>query len=169
MKMNKTKVLWWAVCLLIVLNATTVATIMYHNSQKQNREQKLIIEIGTMAWSQQCFHDVLGFSPEQMAIFCPKHQTFKSKAKKIVSQISDEKQAMFEKLQQSDPNVEKLSQRSENIGRLHAELRQITAIFYMDIGKICNTPQQRKKLSKIFKPLFLDESHAHCDKHCRIK
>jgi len=152
--MDRIKILWWAVGLLAALNLSTLATILYRNGQVQIHERTIFIEDGTISLSRQYLCERLDLCATQKCDFCPLHVTFKADASKAVAGIEQQKQAMFEEMQQPEPCVEKLNKLSKNIGELHAELKKITAKFYLDVEKICTTPEQKKILREIFEPLF---------------
>jgi hypothetical protein len=103
--MDKTKILYWIVCLLVLLNASTVATILYRNSQVQVHEHTVVIETGTITLSQQFLCQMLGLCASQKCEFCPLHKAFKTNASKIVKEIDKQKRAMFDELQQPAPNM----------------------------------------------------------------
>ncbi|MDR1950606.1 MAG: hypothetical protein LBP96_00070 [Bacteroidales bacterium] len=154
--MDRTKILLWIIGLLVMLNASTIATILYRNSQTQIHERTVVIETGTISLSEQYLCEMLGLCANQKCEFCPKHKVFKKEAGKIVADIDKRKAAMFEQMQQAKPNVEELNKLSEEIGELHAELKKNTAKFYLKIVEICCTPTQKEKVNEIFEPLFKD-------------
>ena len=152
--MNRTKILWWIIGLLLVLNATTIVTIFYNNSQVQIHERTVVIESGTVSLSEQFLCEMLGLCASQKCEFCPKHRAFKRDASQIVADITLQKRLMFAEMLRAESNVEELDRLSEKIGELHAELKKLTAKFYLDIEDVCCTLTQKEKLKEIFRPLF---------------
>ncbi|MDR2908231.1 MAG: hypothetical protein LBU91_09630 [Bacteroidales bacterium] len=155
--MDKHKILCWVICLLVILNVSTIVTIVYKNLQTQAHEQTtVVIEAGTVSLSGQYFCQMLELCPEQKCQFCPRHKVFRAKAGKITENIDNAKRAMFQEMHRPNPDLESLDEISEEIGNLHEELKNITVDFYLSVREVCETPEQKKKLKDLFAPLFDD-------------
>jgi len=153
--MNRTKILWWIIGLLVVLNLSTVATIFYRNGQVQQiQDRTVFIEDGAISLSRQYLCEVLDLCASQKCDFCPLHKAFKADAVRIVTNIDKQKRAMFEEMQHTEPDTNRLNELSESIGELHAKLRKTIAKFYLNVEEICTTLEQKKILKEIFEPLF---------------
>lgn len=144
--------LWWAVALLIILNLTTIITMLYHNSRSEDM-QEIVIEPDVVPLNGKYFRQVLGFDDRQMDAFREANRTFRQKANVIVDSIGREKAAMFTGLTSENPNRAHIDKISTRIGELHRQLKDATATFYLSLRAIC-TKQQQVELQSIFIPLF---------------
>lgn len=157
MQANKTKILWWVIALLAILNVTTIITIIVHNYSERNAdvEESILIEPAVRPINGKYFRHELGFDNNQMEVFRQSNRTFRHKANRIIANINIQKGLMFEGLQTANPDTVKLNTISKEIGVLHTELKDATVQFYMSLSKVCNV-QQREKMKEIFTPLFID-------------
>jgi len=152
--MNKTKLLTWAVVLLVVLNLTTIATILYHN-YKESAEKETIV-LGNESNDRlngRFFRQTLGFNNKQMETFRDANREFRPNANTIIFQIDSLKSEMFTELEKTHSDSLRLNNLSRETGNLHAELKIETNRFYLKIKSVC-TPEQLKKLQITFTPLF---------------
>lgn len=94
---NKTKILWWVITLLAILNITTIATIVVHNYNQREAEgdQSIIIEFNTQPINGKYFRYELGFDNEQMEVFRQSNRKFRQKSNQIVANINTQKELMF--------------------------------------------------------------------------
>ncbi len=154
---NKSKILWWVITLLAILNITTIATIVVHNYNQRETEgdQSIIIEPNTQPINGKYFRHELGFDNEQMEVFRQSNRKFRQKSNQIVANINTQKELMFEELQAVSPDTIKLNIISQEIGFLHTELKKTTVQFYLSLAKVCNA-EQKEKMKKIFTPLFIN-------------
>lgn len=158
MIISKVKILWWAVGLLLVLNITTIATILYHTTGSDEQEI-LIIEPGAEPLNGHYFRRNLGFNSDQMEVYRTANRTFRSRATQIVADIESNKEQMFTLLNPVNSDTIAIREVSATIGNLHKELKDATATFYLTI-KACCTDQQQIELRKIFTPLFVNPTSA---------
>lgn len=155
---NKVKILWWAVGLLLLLNATTVATILYHINST-NANEMFIIEPGGEPLNGRYFRKNLGFDENQMEIYRSANRTFRGQANQIVAGIDEHKRKMFVLLNSENTDTAAIRNESADIGRLHEQLKAATATFYLTLKNCCTT-QQQTELQKIFTPLFVNPTSA---------
>lgn len=154
---NKTKILWWVIALLAILNITTIATIVVHNNNEREAEmdQAIQIEPNAQPINGKYFRHELGFDNEQMEVFRQSNRTFRHKANRIVVDIDTQKELMFQELQAANPDTVKLHTFSQQIGLLHTELKDATMQFYLSLNAICDK-EQKEKMKEIFTPLFIN-------------
>lgn len=155
MQTNKTKIAWWIVILLVILNITTISTIIVHNYNEKQADESIIIEPDSKPINGKYFRHELGFDNDQMEVFRQSNRTFRQQANRTVSEINLQKELMFTELQATDPDTVKLYEISKEIGRLHTELKEVTVQFYLSLNKVC-TSEQKEKMKEIFTPLFID-------------
>jgi len=158
--MNKTNLLIWTVVLLVILNLTTIGTILYHN-YKENIDGKTIVlnTEGNNMLNGRFFRQNLGFNEDQMDAFRKANREFRPKANAIILQIDSLKSDMFTELKKTHSDTIRLNNLSRKTGDLHAELKIETNRFYLKMKSVC-TPGQLKKLQITFTPLF---RNAPCD------
>jgi hypothetical protein len=157
--MNKTKILSWVVVLLVIMNAVTIVTILYHNNQVNKQRDNIVIQTGSNSnWlNGRFFRHTLGFNNEQMNVFRNVNQHFRPVTAEITAHIGSLKNEMFVELNQPDPDTMKLTAMSKEIGDLHGHLKYETYTFYLSIKTICSAEQQAG-LVKAFQPLFINEA-----------
>jgi len=158
--MNKTKLLIWSVVLLVILNLTTIGTILYHNYREKADNKTIVLNTeGNNMLNGRFFRQTLGFNEAQMDVFRNANREFRPKANGIILQIDSLKNEMFTELKKTKSDTVKLNALSHETGNLHAELKQETNRFYLKIKTVC-TPQQLEQLQTTFTPLF---RNAACD------
>lgn len=163
-KNNTIKTLWIAVVLLLVLNLTTIGTIIYHNSKETDLEN-IYIEPDMPPLNGMYFRKELNFDENQLDAFRNANHHFRPKANEIVLNIDKEKERLFRELQSNHPDSEIIKEISLQIGMLHAELKESTAQFYLSLFKVCNE-DQKNKLKNVFSPLFKDSSGCGGGRGC---
>ena len=147
--MDKTKILWWIISLLVVLNLTTVITILYRNHQVKIQKSTTATPLNWDSLSQ-----TLEFCTNEKCEINLRQEMFRTNTARIVASMDEQRRAMFEEMNQPKPDMEKLDKLSENMGELHAELKKIVAAFYLEIKGYCTTSKQKEDLKEIFTPLF---------------
>ncbi|MBL7739279.1 MAG: hypothetical protein JNK14_08660 [Chitinophagaceae bacterium] len=166
--MRKTQILTWLIVLLVVMNAVTIGTIIYHNYREDQARENIAINSGQGGnmLNGRFLKQTIGFNDEQMNAFRKANQQFRPFAMEVTDQIDSLKAAMFAELQKTEPDTLQLNGISEEIGQLHARLKYDTYKFYLNIKKICS-PEQKTALEKAFQPLFKNEDTAPGRQHRR--
>jgi len=156
--MNKNTVLGWIVVILVILNVSTMATILYHNHQEKIEKQNILLDTqGQNPLNGRYFRQSLGFSDSQMVVFREVNQEFRPNANRIILKIDSLKKEMFTEIKKPVSDTIKLNALALETGHLHAELKRETNRFYLKIKAVC-TPSQLEKLQDAFSPLFRNES-----------
>lgn len=156
--MNKTnKKLWLAIVLLVILNITTIGTILYHNQQNKQDEIGIVLNENHPPLTGRYFRQTLDFSNDQMDSFRHANRVLQPQANEILFQMDSLKYEMFRELNSSNPSMEQLNKMSELTGRYHADLKKITNEFYLTIKSVCN-PSQLQLLEQTFATLYQDET-----------
>lgn len=157
--MRTNQILTWVVILLLVTNAATIGTIIYHNYKENQATNQIGINTGEgiNMLNGRYFRQTLGFNEEQMENFRAVNQSFRPLAMEMTIEIDSLKNSMFSELQKSTPDTTRLNEMSKQIGVLHGRLKYETYQFYLNIKKDCS-PSQSIKLEEAFKPLFKSES-----------
>lgn len=161
MKIKKTDILWFAIILLLVLNLSTIGTIVYQNHATSNEREQIVIEPNCDPISGQCFRQNLNFNAEQMKEFRAINRKFRTSAQKIINSIEQLKREFFKELSQESTNQRDIKELSREIGHQHEALKVATAHYYLQLKEICNSEQQQQ-LEQLFTPLFHNPSGAGC-------
>jgi Spy/CpxP family protein refolding chaperone len=155
--MNKTRILQWLVALLILLNLSTIASLLYHNYQEKTDNEVLVFDVGSESrLNGRYFRQTLGFSNDQMDAFREANRSFQPKANMIIFSIDSLKNNIFIELKKENPDTTALRQLSEKIGNQHADLKKATNLFYLKIKTVC-TSAQKEQLNEVFSPLFTNK------------
>jgi hypothetical protein len=156
---RKLNILIWALVFLLITNAATIGTILYHNYREAKREDQLnnTVNTGGNPINGKFFRQTLGFNNEQMEKFREINHAFRPLTFQYTITIDSLKNEMFTEMKQENPDTVKLNFQSAEIGRLHGLLKYETYKFYLDLKKICSGSQQRE-LEKAFQPLFINET-----------
>lgn len=156
--MNKTKILVWTVVLLILLNLSTLGTILYHNYQERTQMESIVIgQENQTRLNGRFFRHGMGFDSEQMSVFRSANQQFQPRVSVIIAQLDSLKLESYQQLNSTAPDTLQLNLLSEQIGTLHSELKKETNRFYMTLRSVCDE-SQAEQLKEAFTPLFRDAS-----------
>jgi len=155
--MNKNTILTWAVVILVLLNVSTIATILYHNYQEKIEKQDIVLDTeGQNPLNGRYFRQTLGFTDTQMEVFRVVNHEFRPNANNIILRIDSLKSEMFTEIKKPVSDTIKLNALALETGKLHAELKRETNRFYLKIKAVC-TASQLEKLQDAFSPLFRNE------------
>ena len=152
----KIKILSWAVVALALLNLSTVAGIYYYLHTDQISEDNIRLEMNFVQMSGRDFRDSLKLSPQQMDEFRPINNKFRRSARDFKISLDKARDEMFIELNKDNPDLEICNKLSAEMGRLHKDLKEITCLYYLDVKQLCDT-EQKKKLEKLFAPVFTSE------------
>jgi hypothetical protein len=148
------KILIGTVVLLLVLNLTTVGTILFNKYHKGGDDKSIVLNAeGNNLLSCHFIKETVGFDKKQMQLFRSANLEFRPKANAIIIQIDTLKNRMFAELKKPNADTLKLNSYAHQTGLLHAALKMETNRFFLKIKKIC-TPQQLESLQTTFSPLF---------------
>jgi hypothetical protein len=164
--MSKNQILTWAVVFLVVVNAVTIGTILYHNYRENQRIDNIGINTGAGVnmLNGRFFMQTLGFNEQQMDAFRKSNQVFRPLAMDLTYSVDSMKTEMFIELQKISPDTVRLNTMSEQIGKLHGRLKYETYKFYLKIKEVCS-PDQTAELEKAFQPLFKSEGITGTPNH----
>ncbi len=155
--MNKTiKILWVAIVLLVMLNLTTIGTILLRNRENSRDNTAIVLDEDQQnPLTGRYFRQTLGFDDAQMNIFREAHRSFQYRANDLIFGMDSLKNEMFAELNSPTPDTIRLNDLSEKLGSYHAELKKITNAFYLQLKTACNSTQC-DQLQQAFLPLFRD-------------
>lgn len=156
--LRKTQILTWMVVLLVVLNAVTIGTIIYHQRQEKNGAADLSIGTygGANPLNGRFFRQEMGFNTRQMEAFRELNQAFRPASMEITFRIDSLKEEMYNQLTGGKADSLVLQKLAAEIGLLHGQLKIETVRFYIRLNALCDS-QQQERLAAVFKPLFISE------------
>jgi hypothetical protein len=157
---TETKYRWmiWAIAILVVMNLTTIITVMYNRSQLSDNRPASVTNLGTtesssMKYTGRFFRDELDLSMEQMKKFSEFNPEFRHAVIAINRDMAEKRHEMLIEMANNNCDTTRLNVLSDSIGYLHAALKKSTYKYYMDFKIICNQ-QQQKKLEQLFGEMF---------------
>jgi hypothetical protein len=159
---NKHSLMVWAIVVLVVMNITTLATVLYHQHQScknivTNNSSSKQLEADTEKFSGRYFRDQLNLSNEQMDKFREFNFIFRPQARDITIKLATIRKEMLVELASEKSDTAKLSVLSDSIGYYHSRLKRLTYTYYLDIKSICNTEQQQK-LEQLVREMFINDA-----------
>lgn len=148
---NKSRILIWAVVILLATNLSMGFSFLYHKQQdKQLAEQTEEEAIEAPAQQRtRFFREQLNLQPGQMDTFRKLNRNFNRTAWNITHKLQSLRLEMIEELGKSNPNKDKLDSIAEEIGFMHRELKLETIHYYLEMREVCNE-EQREMLNTIF-------------------
>lgn len=154
----------WTIVALIVLNISTIATLLFHRfNNDRSAEVKAYngpgIDNSQEKFSGRYFRDYLGLTLEQMSRFHEFNPAFREKAREINIRLSTLRGKMLEELSSGNPNNDILDRLADSIGYEHSELKKITSGYYLNLRSIC-TPDQQLRLRDLFSDVLRSDGPA---------
>jgi Spy/CpxP family protein refolding chaperone len=153
---NKYRWMIWAIAILVVMNLTTLITVMYNKSKLSDNIQITnlsVAESSSMKYSGRYFRDELELSMEQMKKFSQFNPEFRQAVMAINRDMAEKRHEMLNEMAKNNCDTIKLNVLSDSIGNLHAALKKSTYKYYMNFKNIC-TQQQQEKLKQLFGEMF---------------
>ena len=151
----------WAIVALALLNITTLITVVYHKNQIVERgvvatADSVKSENASVLYSGRYFRDELNLSNEQMSKFSQFNPEFRQEVRFINMKLAEKRQEMLVEMAEKNSDKDKLNMLSDSIGYLHASLKRVTYMYYLNFKNICNSEQQ-KKLELLFGEMFKND------------
>jgi hypothetical protein len=155
---NRNRWMVWAIVALAILNITTLITVLYHKNQVVEKEvittpDSIKSEKASVLYSGRYFRDELNLSNEQMDKFSQFNPEFRQEVRTINLKLADKRNDMLVEMAKKNSDKNKLNLLSDSIGFLHANLKKVTYMYYLNFKSICNQEQQ-KKLEQLFSEMF---------------
>ncbi len=151
----------WAIVVLAIMNLTTLFTILYHNSKSEEAEYvsapgKIMSDSTSVKYSGRYFRDQLNLSREQMNRFVEFNPVFRQQARNVNINMERIRKQMLLEMAAKNSDKNKLDNLSDSIGYLHAKLKKLTYMYYLNIKSMCDQ-QQQKNLEQLFGEMFTSE------------
>jgi Spy/CpxP family protein refolding chaperone len=161
---DKIKIMRWALVALVVLNLTTILTVIYYrntNFREESLQEGTAVqsESASMRFSGRYFRDQLNLNEEQMNRFREFNPQFRQQVRNVNYQLNDIRRKMLDEMSSPDCDSVRLNLLSDSVGLLHADLKRLTYKYYFDFKDICNN-EQKVKLDQLFGEMFATDVQA---------
>jgi hypothetical protein len=158
---NKKGWMLWAIVILAIMYFSTFLTIIIHSkntiqSDTITRPEQVQSDSASQGYSGRYFRDQLNLSRFQMDRFNDFNPVFRQQAREIYIELTKKRDRMLTEMAAQNSDKIKLDMLSDSIGYLHANLKKLTYIYYMDIKNLCNKEQQ-EKLEQLFGEMFASD------------
>ena len=157
-RLTSNRILYWIIAFLIMTNAATIGTILYHNykfkkhlehrgkrkykfDKKEHKQREARID--------KMFRNQLKLTDEQTENFKLHRKRFSSKAKTLMYDMHIERKNFLQELSNNEVDTLEIKQIAQRLGDLHKQMKIETMYFYMQLNEECTT-EQKTKLAKIF-------------------
>jgi hypothetical protein len=150
-KKNTYRILIWLIVILLATNLSMGISFWYHKQEDKKQTEKLeemIIEVPAQQRTK-FFREELNLQPEQVNKFREWNREFNRTGWSITHELEDLRIEMITELDKETSDQNTLETISNDIGKLHSELKKVTIDYYMKMKAECNEEQQ-KKLNEIF-------------------
>ena len=159
---TKHSILIWSIVALLLMNISTLVTIVYHQRQSTEARMNPVadqkqLETNAERFSGRYFHDQLNLNSEQTDKFRLLNPAFRPKARQITIELAQKRKQMLIEMSNAKSDTSRLNAISDSIGYLHSNLKKITYKYYLDIKSFCN-PEQQQKLEKLFDEMFTNDA-----------
>lgn len=154
----KYRILIWLVIILFALNAATITSLYYHTHKKTGTIEE-IKDLKTEEASDRgtlFFREQLNLDPEQTSQFREIHREYNRSANQIIREMEFYRIQMVNEMGKTDTDLGKIRQNNQKFGKLHEDLKNITADYYLKMKNLCNEEQQ-KRLNEIFSDMVKTE------------
>lgn len=155
---NRNMWMVWAIAALVLLNISTLITVVYHNKQTVVKEllttpDTIKSENASVLYSGRYFRDELNLTEDQMSKFSQFNPEFRQEAREINTKLDVKRHEMLVEMAEKNSDEHKLNLLSDSIGYLHASLKKVTYKYYLNFKNIC-TSEQQVKLEQLFGEMF---------------
>ena len=150
-KKNTYRILIWLIVILLATNLSMGISFWYHKHEDK-KQAEMLNEFNIEVPAQQrtkFFREELNLQPEQVNKFREWNREFNRTGWTITHELEVLRIEMIAELGKETPDQNKLENISNDIGKLHSELKKVTIDYYLKMKNECNEEQQ-KKLNEIF-------------------
>lgn len=161
---KKIRILWLFVSILILLNATTIATIIVRRVQAETlMEESSRNDKSGFAGNKHFFSYYLQFDKEQSKMLDMINEGVNRDMKEIGLKMKDLKIKMSKQIAKDENDTLKLNAIYNEILLIHSSIYEKNREYYLDIRSIC-TPRQAERLTVFFsKSIDLKWADANSD------
>jgi Spy/CpxP family protein refolding chaperone len=156
---SKYRILQGLVILLFVLNAATIATLLYHTGRENAPVTLRQGENQSAAKEEQgarYFREQLSLDPAQTDKFRDINRNYNRSTHLLAVELEQLRQEMVRELGQPDSSQPRLDEICRQIGSKHEELKKLTVDYYLKMKSTCSD-EQRDKLNTLFRGMVQKE------------
>jgi uncharacterized protein HemX len=148
---NKYRILIWVIVILVATNLSMGFSFLYHKQQDKKIAEQTEQEAIELPAQQRTrfFREQLNLEPQQMETFRELNRNFNRTAWQINHQLESLRVDMVREMGREIADKQRLESISEEIGKLHTQLKNETIDYYLSMKEICN-PEQQTRLNEIF-------------------
>lgn len=157
--MNKTKILVWVIIILVVINITTIITVVSFSSG--NRDAGTEQPEVSFTRRTDFFQTQLGLNQEQRKEFMLFNRKFNQAAGPITERLNTLRFKMIDELSSPAPDTVALNRMCRQFGNLHYRLKNVTVNYYLNMKSVCDKNQEII-LSDLFRDIL--ESDGNIDR-----
>ncbi len=147
---NTYRILIWVIAILLGTNLSMGISIWYHKQHDKKdgakQEQQIVMPSEQRT---RFFREQLHLNQDQLVIFRDLNREYNRSARQVSHELEDARIEMVNEMGKRNPGQDKLDSISENIGKLHSDLKQLTIEYYLNMKEVCDEDQQQK-LNEIF-------------------
>lgn len=150
---NTYRILVWTVVILLATNLSMGLSFWFHKQQdkKTVEDEKEQVEMPTEQRTR-FFREQLNLRQDQMDTFRELSRSYNRSARRVTYELEELRLQMVEEMGKQNPDKAELNAITENIGKLHAKLKEFTIDYYLNMKSEC-TEDQQKKLNEIFRSM----------------
>lgn len=140
---TKTRILIWAVIALVIFNLATIATIFFHQREKdfaflrRPGRPEVPAPLGG-----RIIKERLHLNEEQMAQFKKFNMQFRDSSKNIMIQMHEMRSNMMECITSPNPDTVEFNRLNLKLGQMHVTMKKNLVDFYFNLRSICDKQQQ---------------------------
>jgi Spy/CpxP family protein refolding chaperone len=149
---TKYRILAGSVILLLILNGATIATLVYHTRSEANRQPSQVnASQGSPAAEQgaRFFREQLNLDAVQTDRFREINRDYYLKTNGLTLDLEKLRREMIDRIAEDKPDTLRLHAISQDIGKKHEELKNLTIEYYLRMKSVC-TKEQQEKLYNFF-------------------
>ena len=153
---NKSKIIFWLVVLIFIINLSALVTFLVYNSRSQTPAK---ISVAGNSIHQIC--NKLSLSAEQSRQVEIIQKEYNERSVPIIAAIRENRGLLLDELSKDNTDTLLINKYITTIGDFQEKLQQASAWHFLSLKKICN-PDQCKKLSGLYYDLygFKDQERA---------
>lgn len=146
---NKKRLAIITIVVLLIINITTIGTVLYHTHIKPKR-----VYDKERTYRNTKKH--MRFTREQRVLFRKKVMEFRKKTNPLHHQISEIRSHILDELAKQNPDTTLIFDLNEKAGELHLELKRQTILNLIELKQSWD-PEQYDVLDKMFRQTMMDD------------
>lgn len=147
---NTYRILIWVIVILVATNLSMGLSFWYHKQHDKKVAEQLAQQVEMPSEQRtRFFREQLKLRADQMEKFRTLNRNYNRGARQITYQLEGLRVDMVDEMGKTSPDENSLDTISEEIGKLHTDLKKLTIDYYLSLKEACDE-QQQQKLNEIF-------------------